>query len=341
MKIYLKITALFLLVVGCYPKEKTIESSFYHWQQQFDLTTLEQDYLRDLKTKKLYVRFFDVTWNEATNRPQPVSTIHFKDSFPKGLKIIPTIYITNQTIGACNEPQILQLAQQLYKKIQNITTSYQLPTIQEIQIDCDWSLSTKDKFFKLLEALQTEDANLVLSATIRLHQVKFYKKTGIPPVQRGMLMFYNMGDLQRADTKNSILDLKTAKQYLVNFDEYDLPLDVALPLFRWGVLKRRGRVVKLINHLDFKDLQDTINYSPISNTTFQVKTSHYLKGYYLYPNHEIRIENVQLEELQATVDLLKKEIQNQSICITYYHLDEAVLAHYTKQDLIQIEERFK
>ena len=340
MKSYSLILIVVLLTIGC-NQERNVDSSFYYWQQRFNLSNLEKKYLNELKVNRLYIKFFDVVWDASANISKPAAIINFQDTLPENIEIIPTIYITNETISKSNEPEIIQLAERTNKKIKDILKKYNLNSIQETQIDCDWSLSTRDKFFLFLEKLKAEDISLELSATIRLHQIKFYKKTGIPPVDKGMLMFYNMGDLKNADTKNSILDLDIAQQYLTNFDEYQLPLDIALPIFRWGVLKRRERVVKLINNLNISDLQDTTKYEAVSDINFKVKSSHYLNGYYLYPNDEIRIEQVSFEELEKTKELLKKQLQNQELTVTYYHLDDAVLEFYPEEDLKAITNGFK
>ena len=75
----------------------------------------------------------------------------------------------------------------------------------------------------------------MLSATIRLHQVKYYKQAGIPPVDRGMLMFYNMGKLNALTAENSIYNSNDAAGYIETVDDYPLKLDLALPAFSWAV----------------------------------------------------------------------------------------------------------
>ncbi|MBK8703650.1 MAG: hypothetical protein IPN33_08475 [Saprospiraceae bacterium] len=135
--------------------------------------------------------------------------------------------------------------------------------ILEIQIDCDWTEKTRDSYFYLLKKMreQLEPGNCALSATIRLHQVRYFKKTGAPPVDRGMLMFYNMGDVESWEEPNSILNIKKGEPYLDGAARYPLPLDVALPAFGWGVLFREGRMIRLIYPIDEKVLADTSRFS--------------------------------------------------------------------------------
>lgn len=329
-----------LSLLSCNQQTKSVESSFYYWKQSLELSDDALSYMEHLDAQKIYIKYFDVAWNTAENNPKPVAVINLnKAKLLKDIAIIPTVFITNQTLSKSNNTQVEVLAVNLAQTIQRINNENGIKNISEIQLDCDWTLSTKDKFFKLLELIRVQFPNIQLSATIRLHQVKFYKKTGIPPVDRGMLMFYNMGDLTNPETENSILDLKTAEQYLVNFDKYELPLDIALPLFRWGVLKRRGRIVKLMNNLDFEDLKSE-KYKSLSPTEFEILESHYLNTLYLYKGDVIRIESVSIGELEQTAKLLTKQIKNKDRTITFYHLDDKVLQHYPKEELSKIVNMF-
>ena len=93
----------------------------------------------------------------------------------------------------------------------------------------------------MLEAFKKE-YRYQLSATIRLHQVKYREETGVPPVDYGVLMYYNMGHIS-AMGANSIYDRSTALRYLGKLREYPLPLDIALPMFAWGVHSADGQVL--------------------------------------------------------------------------------------------------
>jgi len=68
-----------------------------------------------------------------------------------------------------------------------------------------------------------------VTATIRLHQIKFKDKTGIPPVDQGVLMAYNIGELKN-NKQNSILEANIVKQYINKNTEYPLKLKLALDI---------------------------------------------------------------------------------------------------------------
>ena len=297
--------------------------------------------------EKLYVRFFDIDWDEATNFPKPIASIsNFKNN-KTGFEIIPTIYITNKTFIQLKDNQLDTLSQLIFNKINQNTEGV---SFNEMQIDCDWTESTRERFFTFLKLLKSVSKKQ-LSATIRLHQVKFSDKTGIPPADKGMLMAYNMGNLDDLKTQNSILDTAILKLYLKNLDNYPLKLDIALPLFSWGVVIRDGEAVKLINNLSFYDFfiiddnghsagLDMIGYNKI-----RVSKNCYFKGHYLYKDDEIRLEDTPLSILQKTADLLAQHIDNQGnnqqLTVSFYHLDAHILQQYRYEDLQNIAYRFR
>ena len=114
-----------------------------------------------------------------------------------------------------------------------------------LQVDCDWTISTKEKYFNLLILLSNYIEHL--SATIRLHQIKYVKATGVPPVEKGVVMIYNLDSPADTNIRNSIFSFEKALLYLKgNLEHYPLQLDVALPAFSWGVHFHHGKIKGLI-----------------------------------------------------------------------------------------------
>lgn len=335
-KFYLLYLFYFFLLTGC-ADQRTVEPSFYHWKSNWAVGAEEQTVLSKLAVKKLYVRFFDVAWDGAIKDAKPVASLSTTQKLPKAYSIIPTIYITNATMLNTKPTQLGMLVNRIQEKLQNMLKALDNPTVSEIQFDCDWSLKSKSNYFEFLKRFQAKiGKDISLSATIRLHQIKFYEKTGVPPVAKGMLMFYNMGDIQNINTPNSILDLSIAQQYLYNFDTYPLTLDVALPLFSWGVLFRRGKTIKLLNNLNAAEITDTSKYIKLSDTRFQVKANHYLKGQYLYKKDEIRIENVPYPTLIGAAEMLQSHLKNPTLTVAFYHLDAAALSSFSVVELMEV-----
>ncbi|MFM9946926.1 MAG: hypothetical protein ACKV1O_03210 [Saprospiraceae bacterium] len=341
MRAPLIVTMLLFLLTSCTQPETQIFPAFYHWRTRLTLTETERTYLQELRVKKLYAKFFDVDWSESSQQALPQALIELApETLPDSVALIPTIFITNRTFLNLPASEIPQLATNICDKIKALAKA----PFEEVQLDCDWSETTRAPYFQLLEAMRQNLGPAVsLSATIRLHQVKYPKQTGVPPVDRGMLMFYNMGDVEAGEERNSILNLETAQQYLdKNTARYPLPLDVALPLFSWGVLFREGKMIRLINNLTTAALAGDDRLRAIEPNRFEVVRSGYLDGYYLYTEDEIRIEAVQPIELNATADLLKEYLPEATERnLAFYHLDPVLIRRYTLEELTIILQAFK
>lgn len=306
--------------------------SFYYWKTIFELDEYELEKLVESETQKIYIRFFDIDWNPADKKATPVAVIQFKQKKIPVQEIIPTVFITNRTMLNIPEKEIDLLAKNIYEKISFILADalQNQFDIKEIQLDCDWSQDSKERFFKLIRKVKEYGAsnNVLISATIRLHQIKYYTTTGVPPADKGMLMFYNMGKLDGSNTNNSILDLKIAEKYIENIAIYPLKLDIALPIYSWGVLKRRGKITALLNNSTENTFSNVERYKKNQEKQFEVIKSHYLNGIYLYKKDLIRIEDVTIETLEQTAALLSKHIKNDSLTLTFYHLDTKNLKKY-------------
>lgn len=332
---YILIATFSLLLSACSPPTPPPTRAFYHWQTALELTTEEVSFLTQLEVEKLYVKFFDVDWEESLGEPVPLAQVAIQPAEVKGLEIIPTVFITNQTMRQLPLEEVSSLAQRICDKIFELAEPLPDNTIGEIQIDCDWSGQSRVVYFRLLEAIKTllKPRDITLSATIRLHQVKYSKQTGIPPVDRGMLMFYNVGQVEDWREQNSILNLPTARAYLGNLRQYPLELDLVLPVFAWGVLFRQGKMIKLINNLRPADLADTSRFHETEANRFEVIKSTYLNGYYLYRGDLIRTEAIPVDLLQETITVMKEELPSVKRTLAFYHLDTTTIKHYVYEDL--------
>ena len=197
----------------------------------------------------LYLRFFDVEWETPSNSPKPVAPIIFSDEIPQQIKIIPVVYLKNEVFKNLSEVLSENLAENVWMKISIIAKTQHI-NISQIQMDCDWSPSTRQKYFKFLQALNNKlkNTHIKVSATIRLHQVKYREITGVPPVNRGMLMFYNFGRLQARGELNSIFNEQEASRYTSYISEYPLPLDVVLPIFSWAIHSHHEKITGLLEN---------------------------------------------------------------------------------------------
>ncbi|MFC5408442.1 hypothetical protein ACFPMF_03925 [Larkinella bovis] len=316
-----------LLLFACEkPDEKQLLPAFYYWQTTFEPTAADRQLLEQLHVQKLYVRYFDIDWDPATQSPQPKAVIRFAKK-PSGLAIIPVVFITNQTLIRCPVSAIPGLAEKLVGKIRQISQQHGI-AFREIQLDCDWSASSRATYFQLLQEVKNR-SQVPLSATIRLHQIKYPEQTGVPPVDRGMLMFYNMADWKRPDTHNSIYDLGVARQYTHYLERYSLPLDVVLPLFRWTVVYRNKRFLTLLNAVDRSQLRALAFLKPQGENRFVAQLDTTALGFSIRRGDVFRAEECRPEELMAGKEELLLKIQNQKLTFALYHLDSTVTSFYS------------
>ena len=335
------LTALCVLLSSCTDNPpRRVTPAFYHWQTALDLSDFEKNYLQAVGADKLYVKFFDV--DRAGDFAAPQAILQIKNEVPPTVRIIPVIFITNRTFQHLNAPQIKELATKTVRKIRALYAGFAPRQPEEIQFDCDWSESTRVAYFSFLKAVKAElaDVPVRLSATIRLHQIKYRERTGVPPVGRGMLMFYNTGKVTDPATENSILDLKTAGLYTDRLAEYPLALDLVLPLFRWGVLFREGKMIRLLNNLTETEMQDTTYFTHTDARRFAVRKNTYLAGHYVYKKDTIRLERVRPELLRKTADLLAPIFPAEDFSLAFYHIDSMLTREYAPTLLQEVNETF-
>lgn len=229
----------------------------------------------------------------------PIAPIEIDTFSTRGLAIVPVIYIKNEVFDDIATAQYAPqrfwgtetLSENVAKYIEQINNYYHL-TVNEVQFDCDWTLNTKEYYFNFLKLFKEQNPNLQLSATIRLHQVKYKDDTGVPPVDYGVLMYYNMGRIT-ATGANSIYDRSTALRYLGKLREYPLPLDIALPMFAWGVHSADGQVLNLVGGLTHAEAQAISTLVRIdASDIYKVAEQTYYKGRVWQAGDLIKIEEV-------------------------------------------------
>ena len=129
-------------------------------------------------------------------------------------------------------------------------------------------------------------------------------------------------------------------QYLQSAKDYPFRLDIALPIFKWGLVFQEGKFVKIINNLDETALRDTSRFMKTGKNRFELRKSTYIQGHYLYQKDRIRLEQVSVDQLQAAATLLSERIDNRDLNLIFYHLDSTLLADYPHEILEDIYHRF-
>lgn len=311
----LKILFILLVMVSC-GRTESHPYTFYYWKTHLKLDQNEKKALDKASVPFLYTRFFDI--DKSAGKFQPVAVITKDQSFRTEKKIVPTVFITNQSMYRISAEEIRFLAKSVHDLVQKKANDYKLNISNEIQIDCDWTAGTRDDYFKFLRELKKVSGKEI-TCTLRLHQVKDKSQTGIPPVEKVYLMCYSTSSPLENSNKNSILDVTVLKSYLSGLENYPIKkIEVALPIYSWGIVTNHLEKHKLINALSKKDLQNP-GFKKITDNEVEIMKDGFYFGNYLNKGFRIKVEEISQEQLQDVTDFLEKKIPHFNVI--YYQLD--------------------
>ncbi|MGM9713455.1 MAG: hypothetical protein ACI3Y5_04980 [Prevotella sp.] len=275
-------------------------NGIYYWRTVFSLSDSEREFLKRENIGRLYLRMFDVT--DDTPMPVPNATLAFAQPVPRGIEVVPTVFVTVEALRHAADSGIVEkLAGKIATRIMAMCSWNGIDNWHEIQLDCDWTKQTQEAYFTLCREVKKRAGGRLVSSTIRLHQLT----QQAPPVDYGVLMVYNTDRFNSYKTRNSILDITTVETYLRNCHSFRLPLDVALPIFEWDILFRDETFVRIMKRH---------NVQPGTGET-------------------VRHEEVSASELEATQRLLNKylHLEPKAYSTILYHLDSANIKKYSHE----------
>jgi hypothetical protein len=147
---------------------------------------------------------------------------------PANYTIIPVVSIRNRVFGKLLPATIPAFAADIFARVRNINASRHLQN-QEIQFDCDWTPQTRENYFSFLREYHRISIQSISSA-IRMFQLRYPERTGVPPVDYGVLFYFNLEETD-SGSQRSVYERAIAHRYTPSLRSYPLTLDVALPLF--------------------------------------------------------------------------------------------------------------
>ena len=249
-----------MMHVGCtQPIELPEENAVYYWRTDLRLDSTERAFLATYNIKKVYCRYFDVVINDTATGPMPNATIHFNDTLPDGIELIPTVYITEN----CMHQPHKGLAQKLVQRIKQMNETNDIKNVHEIQIDCDYTERSRQTYYEFLKEVRAawlepnnpdNTSTHILSTTIRLHQLAMEA----PPADYGVLMLYNTGDPRKWTERNPILDIRDVSPYLKRLDDYPLPLAAAYPVYSWLRVIQGVNVVHTVEAAEILQVKEAV-----------------------------------------------------------------------------------
>ena len=323
----------FCLLFACNRVHHNVTKGFYYWKTIYKPSEFERNTLQHLGVHKMYIRFFDVDEDPATGHTIPIAPVRIEGK-DTGFAYVPVIFITQRALIALNDSAVPQLANSICGFTQSICGQAGISP-GEVQIDCDWTKGTKEKYFRLLRLIK-QDAFIkgkTLSCTIRLNQVKYKLSTGIPPVDKGLLMCYGMGNLKKYGPYNSILDADGAKDYLMHIDDYPLPMDMALPIFEWCVLFRQQEFRGILHEVTEKDVAGNRLFTRNEENLYYCRQDTTWRGYRLQKGDIIRTESPSYKDINAMANYSARRIKNIDLNVILFACDSITLSKYSPNDL--------
>lgn len=326
---------------GCKQKP-VVHPTFYFWKTNYQNNAVESSYLERFKSKSLFLRIMDVDYNPDLQQATPVSPIKFSDPLPHGVEVIPVVFIVNQVFHKLDATQRAALAGRIATFVAAKVKQGGKQSFKELQIDCDWTKTTRDSYFDFLQQLKAHPLlhGKSLSVTLRLHQVKNISSSGIPPVEKAMLMCYNMGNLRKYGEQNSILDQHEMDLYLQDYlQNYPLKLDVALPIFDWAVVFRNREYAGISKRISKTQIEDKHLFRQRGNSIlYDLLIDYPAAG--LKRGDVVRWEEISSADLLQSARFLSRNLKPEERTLAFYHLDASLLKHYTDEDYQKIIANF-
>lgn len=331
------------LLFSCNKNHRTRDEqrSFCYWKTTYNFNDNDIHTWDSIEANHLYIRYFDVGWDTSSKMPRPISTIKPSKDSLYAKHITPSIFFKNEVFLKSDKSTLDTLAMHINERIKDVDTTFINQDFSnkysDILIDCDWSVKSKEKFFYFVEKLQSLIPDKDITTTLRLWQYKNQKLAGIPPVDRVLLMCYNVEAANNYNADNSIATLSEIKKY-VEGGRYPLKVDIALPLFSWGVIFRRGEFKGVIKDIYKDNYIQNKTFISITSNRFRLNEEMVLGNFFARPGDEIRIEGMNATELSELADYLCKNINiDKNSRITFFSWD---LKNDTTQIVYEIKNIF-
>ncbi len=327
------------------------QNSFCYWKASFSFYSGDKELWKESNANHMYVRYFDVGWDVVTREAKPMGTLRAYSTLPTA-NFTPSVFITNDVFRNAKKSALDTLCIRIKNRIGKVDDDFRARIetkrrydetmtdtffrYNEILIDCDWTEGTKKNFFYFIEKLKNMIPEKHITLTLRLWQYKNQKNSGIPPVDRVLLMCYNVESANKYEVDNSIATLDNIKKY-VSGVSYPLKVDIALPLFNWGIIFRDKEFKGIIGNVSLKDYMDNPDYEQLGNNRFQLKNEMIIGSFFARPGDEIRVEMLSREELKELAAYLQKEVkQDKYSRITFFSWDSKYINNYDANEIKNI-----
>jgi hypothetical protein len=316
---------------------------FYYWKTEWSSSPEIVQRLTRSHIDRLYMRFFDVEWDEAGHSAQPVAMLRLASPLPPSVEIVPVVYITNTVFLNIEYAEVEALADHVWAKVARVATTGGL-AFDELQVDCDWSDGSRRNYFHFVDLLSRKLSvqRKVISTTLRLHQVKYVQRTGVPPAARAMLMMYNFGRIEADSARSSIFNAADGGRYASYIADYPLELDVVLPAFSWSIHSREGRVLGLLEHVTADDAASFDGFRRSATHEYEASRSFFFRGRYFMAGDHLLMETTTPDVTREAAAMAKRGAgwRKSYGTVALFDLDDTRSTPYSGADIESILSTF-
>lgn len=334
MKKIVLLGLLSFLFFSCQKEHKIeqVDKAFYYWKSNnWNISQAEDSIVTKQGVKKLYVKFFEVDHSDAMGN-FPISKTQLYSYRQDSLNIVPTVYLKNSVFLKSTKGSLDTLADNvnfLIEKYAKEKFRNQTAPI-EYQMDCDWTMKSKDNYFYFLKKLK-EISKKEISCTLRLYPYKYPDKMGIPPVDKVTLMCYNLLNPLQNHSKNSILDLEELESYLDIDTNYPKHIDIALPVYSWMQVYKNEQFSNVI-YTDNKKVKTILK--EVKPLWYSVTKDTVVNETYLRIGDKVKFEETDAIKIKQTIQLLKKYVKfDKKTTVSLFHLEDQQLSNYSHEEL--------
>ena len=347
MKKILTIVLLFASLLSCRQASTTNKDAeshsstslngIYYWKTRFHLNDYELDFLKKHEIFRIYVKMFDVVLqNESpsdTLSVIPIATTRFESPIPENIEIVPTVYITYETLSHMkgkDRDYIESYAKRILTRIDAMISYNEIQGVREVQFDCDWTSSTSYAYRCVCDYAKSElnRNGRKFSITLRLHQMGL-ENYQFPAADRGVLMLYNTGSFKNPNSTNSILAYNDAEPY-IRSHEVPFPVDYAYPTYSWSLLFRNNEFKCIVRDID---LRESSLYKKTDYNRYLVQKDTLIGNLHLRKGDIIRHETSEYKEIERVKSDLTRRHDMKNSRQIIYHLDSTNLSNYSDNEI--------
>jgi hypothetical protein len=139
-----------------------------------------------------------------------------------------------------------------------------------------------------------------------------------------------MGEIKDFREKNSILNNNIGKQYINNKTSYPIQLSLAIPIFSWSIwFNYQQKFMGVLYTVNQNNIEEFNFLEKQNDNIYVLNIDTVIENYYLRKGDILRIESINIDELNIAKEICKPILTNKFEIILYnYTLKNKILNNY-------------